>query len=114
MVTADPSLRGHSCAPMIRPWYLMWLMEVADSGCGEVDSGGGNRCSHEGSQLHAGISIGGPRKRCNKRHGASNQEEHVTMSTLDYLIAIFQANLSAACVLSSEGLVSPLSCPENV
>ena len=45
---------------MIRPWYLMWLMEVADSGCGEVDSGGGNRCSHEGSQLHAGISIGGP------------------------------------------------------
>ena len=60
MVTADPSLRGHSCAPMIRPWYLMWLMEVADSGCGEVDSGGGNRCSHEGSQLHARISIGGP------------------------------------------------------
>ena len=72
MVTADPSLRGHSCAPMIRPWYLMWLMEVADSGCGEVDSGGGNRCSHEGSQLHAGISIG--------KHG-KDVKRILTMST---------------------------------
>ena len=51
-------MAGSQLRPLIRPWYLMWLMEVADSGGGEVDSGGGNRCSHEGSQLHAGISIG--------------------------------------------------------